>query len=315
MDYILLISGLIILIACGEFLVKGAVNLALKLNIPPMIIGLTVVSIGTSAPELFASLKAAGIGAADISVGNVIGSNIANLGLVLGLTTLIFPVAVKRSLLWYEWIVLILVSTLFVLFSIDGQLSKLDGIIFILLLIAYISFLVITTIRKNKKDSEKELLETNEIPKVPKPWAWIVLYIIIGFVGLYFGAEWLIAGAIGIAKSFDISEFVIGVTVVAFGTSVPELATSAIAAFKKESDISIGNLIGSNIFNILGVLGVTSIVHPLGINESLMKSDFFWMMGVALILFPMIYFSNKISRVSGLILLGGYIVYVSLLLF
>lgn len=311
MSYLLLLAGLAVLIASGEFLVKGAVNLALRLNIPPMIIGLTVISIGTSAPELFASLKAANLGNADISVGNVVGSNIANLALVLGVTTLIFPVAVNRKLLWNEWLVLIVVTGVFVVLSLDGRLSVFDGIIFVSLLVSYLIFLVVSTIRKSNPD---EIKEVDDIPKEPKSWFWIVFYIIIGFIGLYFGAEWLILGAVDIAKSLGLSEFVIGVTVVAFGTSVPELVTSGIAAYKKESDISIGNLIGSNIFNILGVLGVTSIVHPLGIEEAIIRYDFIWMLGAVLILFPMIYFAKNISRVSGTVLLGGYILYVVTLL-
>ena len=311
MDYLMLIGGLVILIFSGDLLVKGAVNLALQLKIPPLIIGLTVVSIGTSAPELFASLKAVGLGAADISVGNVVGSNIANLALVLGLTTIIFPVVVRRTLLWNEWIVLTLVSTLFVVFSLDGKLSTWDGIAFLVLLVSYLVFLVFSARSKKKKKVELEVDE--EIPSEPKPWHWIVVFLIAGFVGLYFGAEWLISGAVEIAKSFDVSEYTIGVTVVAFGTSVPELATSAIAAFKQESDISIGNLIGSNVFNVLGVLGVTSVVQNLNIPDTVLSNDFFWMMGIVLVLFPMIYFTNKISRFSGLLLFGAYIFYVFLL--
>ena len=163
MDYLMLIGGLVILIFSGDLLVKGAVNLALQLKIPPLIIGLTVVSIGTSAPELFASLKAVGMGAADISVGNVVGSNIANLALVLGLTTIIFPVVVRRTLLWNEWIVLTLVSTLFVVFSLDGKLSTWDGIAFLVLLVSYLVFLVFSARSKKKKKVELEVDEEIQI--------------------------------------------------------------------------------------------------------------------------------------------------------
>ena len=310
MDYLLLVSGLIILIACGDFLVKGSVNLALRLNIPPIIIGLTIVSIGTSAPELFASIKAVNLGASGMSVGNVVGSNIANLALVLGITCLIFPVAVKRSLLRNEWLVLVFITFLFVLVSLDGTISAVNGWTFLITLALYMGFLVYSA-RKSKANA---IVDIEEGAKIPKPWFWIGLYLLIGLIGLYFGAEWLISGAIGIAKSYNVDDFTIGVTVVAFGTSVPELATSAIAAFKKESDISIGNLIGSNIFNILGVLGATSLVQPLPIADSVLTGDFIWMVAVVLILFPMIYFSQKISRYSGLLLFAGYVAYVYLAL-
>ena len=308
MNYILVILGLFILIMCGDFLVKGAVNLAIRLNIPPLIIGLTVVSIGTSAPELFASLEAVSRDKADMSVGNVVGSNIANLALVLGLTTLIFPVAVKRSILRNEWLIMMLVSILFVGLSLDGQLSAIDGIIMVILLAVYLLVLVFMTRRNKNKDDDVE-----DIPKKAKTWPWIFFYVAVGFAGLYFGAEWLIEGATGIAKSFGVSDFVIGVTIVAFGTSVPELAASATAALKKESDISIGNLIGSNVFNVLGVLGVTASVHPLDISDKIIRSDFIWMLAVAAVLFPMIYFTNRLSRYSGLVLFGSYLTYVVLL--
>lgn len=309
MNYLLLILGLIVLIYSGDLLVKGAVGIALKLNITPLIVGLTVVSFGTSAPELFASIKAANMGNPGIAIGNVVGSNIANLALVLGITAMIFPVVVSRKILKQDWLVMIYATVLFALLAWDKELTTSDGIIFIVSLIGYLGYLYFA----NKKSQNEEEIEGAEAKS--KTFLMLFLLLIGGFIGLYFGSEWFLKGAIAIAEENNIDDYIIGVTVVAFGTSVPELATSAIAAYRKQSDISIGNLIGSNIFNIFAVLGITSMIKPLPIPNELLDNNIFWMLGVALILFPMIYFNKSINRWNGFLLFTLYVSYIGILIY
>ncbi|MCB0760605.1 MAG: calcium/sodium antiporter [Flavobacteriales bacterium] len=310
--YLLLLAGFAILMVGGELLVRGAAGLALKAKISPLVVGLTVVSIGTSAPELFASLQAVWQGSPEICVGNVIGSNIANLGLVLAITVLIFPITVDRQVLRQDWPMMLIATLAFYIFSLDGRLSFLDGLIFTATLALFTIYLIVRS-RMQAADRE-HMEETEEFTKVAGQAYWKLLGLIgVGCVGLYFGSEWFLEGAIGVATQFGVSDHVIGVTVVAFGTSVPELAASGIAAFRKQSDISLGNLVGSNIFNLLGVLGVTAMTGSLPISDTVMHWDYFWVLGVALLLFPMMFFKGKIGRIDGLILLASYVAYITFL--
>jgi len=306
-EILLLILGFAALIFGGELLVRGSVGLALKAKISPMIIGLTVVSLGTSAPELFASVQAALMGKTDIAIGNVIGSNIANFGLVLGITALIFPLPIDRSVLKKELPLLIIVSLSFLFLSIDGGLGLWDGILLIVGIITFTVFLIVKSVKNHEAPD-------GELEKKARHGFWTLTGLIVfGSLGLYFGSEWFLEGAIEIATKFGVSDHVIGVTLVAFGTSIPELAASGIAAFRKQTDISLGNLIGSNVFNILGVLGATAIINPLEISSDILQHDFIWMFGLTLLLFPMIYFGKKISRFNGLTLLICYFTYITLL--
>lgn len=308
-EIFLLILGFAVLIIGGDLLVRGSAGLALKAKISPMVVGLTIVSLGTSAPELFASVRAALMGNPEISIGNVIGSNIANLGLVLAITVLIFPLPVDRSILKKEWPILIVVSLAFLFLSLDGGLSMWDGILLVAGIVTFTAYLIIKSVGKHEAPRAKD--ETKS--KAPYGFWTLSGLIIFGCTGLYFGSEWFLEGAIDIATRFEVSDHVIGVTLVAFGTSIPELAASGIAAFRKQTDISLGNLIGSNVFNILGVLGVTAIVCPLEVKTHVLQHDFIWMLGVALLLFPIIFFGKKISRFNGLILLICYTTYITLL--
>ena len=297
----LLIFGLILLIAGGEFLVKSAVSFAKKLNVSPLLIGLTVVSFGTSAPELMVSLQAAFDNAAGISIGNVIGSNIANIGLVLGLTVFIKPILVEKKKYILSWIVMILSSISLTGLLYDGIISLNDGIMFLAGLALFI-FLSIKFIKKEEIDGNKE----DEIGVLVS-----IALLLSGAAGLYFGSELFVSSSVMIAQSIGISEFVIGVSIVAFGTSLPELVTSIVAAVRKQNSISIGNLIGSNIFNIFAVLGITAIIKPLTLASETLT---FYSLVVMLIfaLFMGIYlFSKKISRLKGLILIAGYIIYIA----
>jgi cation:H+ antiporter len=307
MEYALLFLGLIILIAGAEFLVRGAVRLALRFAISPLVIGMTIVSFGTSAPELLVSLKGVLSGYPDVSVGAVVGSNIANLGLVLGVTVLIFPIVVKRNSIRIDWPMLMLSSLLFYIFAFDEEIVLWEGLVFVLILSAFTFWLV----RKSRIEG-KALQAEAEIPdEAPKNSILKdILFIVLGLAGLYFGSDWLVSSVVIIAENFGISEKVISVSVVAFGTSVPELVTSAVAAFRKETDISIGNLIGSNIFNIFAILGITALVHPLSINPSVMTFDVFFMIGIALLLLPFMVFGKKVGRFKGLVLILFYSVYI-----
>jgi cation:H+ antiporter len=310
MSYLMLILGLATLILGGEFLVRGAVGVAQKFRLSSLVIGMTVVSFGTSAPELIVSVKAALGGNPEIALGNVIGSNIANIALVLGITVLIFPLPVDRNSKIIDWPMMFLASVLFYLFALNGDLSRIEGIILFAILIAFVVFLIWNSRRKSNK-----LLEDEEVI-IPTPMQFLrsLLFLLIGLVGLYFGAEWLLSGAIDIARHLGMEERVIGITIIAFGTSVPELVTSGVAAYRKETDISIGNLIGSNIFNIMGVIGVTAIVKPIEVGANTLNIDMIWMLAIAAALLPMMLIGKKINRFKGFLLIGTYVAYIALLM-
>ena len=307
MEYILLVVGLVALVVGGEALVRGAVSIALKAKISPLVIGMTVVSFGTSAPELLVSLEAVLNGYPDVSVGAVIGSNISNLGLVLGITALIFPIVISRDSLRIDWPLMMFASILVFFFSMDNQISFYEGAVFVLILGLFFFWLIYRSRRQGiQLAAVSEVEELNSHHPVWKD----VLFFLIGIAGLYFGAEWLIDGVVVIAKSNGISEKLISVTVVAFGTSLPELVTSVMAAIRKETDISIGNLIGSNIFNIFAILGVTAIVQPLDVSESMNVFDLPFMLALSLLLLPLMYFGREIGRFKGVLLVAIYLIYV-----
>ncbi len=307
MDYLLMIGGFIALLIGGEGLVRGAVGLALRLRISTLVIGMTVVSFGTSAPELLVSLGSVLEGYDDVGVGAVVGSNISNLGLVLGITVLIFPLTVARNTIRIDWPLMIVASFLFYFLAMDEQISYIEGLLFVLILITFSVWIVM----KSRKEG-KELYSSEDMEQFASdnPLYKDIIALAIGMLGLYFGAEWLIDGVIGIAKEHGISEKFISVTVVAFGTSVPELVTSVVAAYKKETDISVGNLIGSNVFNILAILGITAMVKPISISPSINSMDIYFMLGISLLIFPLMYYGKKINRLKGSTLLAFYFVYI-----
>ncbi len=312
MDYVFLLLGLVVLIFGGEFLVKGAVGFSTAMKISPLIVGMTIVSFGTSAPELLVSLTSALDGNPGIAVGNVVGSNIANIALVLGITVLIFPIIADKHTKRIDMPIMIFSTLLFVYFIQDGWIVMYEGIIMLVVIVAFTIFLII---KGRKQPAIEEVCEI--VDKAPKNWKSI-LFLFLGFVGLYFGADWFIQGAVGIAEEFLFEnpnkDVIIGVTIVAFGTSAPELVASTVAAYRKQTDISIGNLIGSNIFNILVVLGVTSIVTPLKVSNEAREFDLFWMVGIALLLVALIALGSKIGRLKGAILLSTYVAYITIIL-
>lgn len=310
MSILFILFGLALLVVGGEFLVRAAVALSLKFKISKMVIGLTVVSFATSAPELLVSLQAALQGFSDISLGNVIGSNIANLGLVLGITAIISPLMIDRDFYRFNWPVMMLFSiVLYYFLSSGGNLSRLEGAVLLAAISIYL-FLLIRKARKSHKEVEG-LDESLERTSGFKTSIWLI----IGGVALYGGSELLVTGAVDLAAMMGVSERVISVTMIAIGTSVPELAASVIAALKQEKALSLGNLIGSNIFNIASVLGITALIQPIYVNsEKILSSDIFWMLGFAFVLIPLAFLPKKfiISRYKGMILFVSYVIFVGL---
>ncbi|MCT4581681.1 MAG: calcium/sodium antiporter [Flavobacteriales bacterium] len=307
MGILFLVLGLVILVVGGELLVKGAVTIANNFKISPLVIGMTIVSFGTSAPELLVSLQAALDGNPSISIGNVVGSNIANLALVLSITVLIFPIIAERQTKIVDWPMMMLATLLFVVFSLDNQIVWWEGAILFGILVSF-TFLLIRNSRKQNKKVEDDELET-------KGSTFIGIALLLGgLIGLYFGSEWFVSGAVTIAKYFDLSDRVIGVTVVAFGTSAPELVASTVAAYRQQTDISVGNLIGSNLFNIMAVLGITSMVTPISVEQSVLSFDMFWVVGIALAMLPILFIGKKIGRIKGVLLLGSYVSYILIVL-
>ncbi len=305
MDYLYLFIGFVILLYSGDLLVKGGVALSSHFKVSTLVVGVTVVSFGTSAPELFVSLDAALHGSPDIAIGNVIGSNIANIALVLGFTAILMPLPVRSNSIKFDWPFMMGASILFYLFILNQQLEYYEGIILVFLLIVF----MVWTIWKSRKESRSI---TNDFKVAKYSISIAVFLILLASVGLYFGANMLVGSAKSIALDFGVSERVVGLTLVAFGTSVPELATSAVAAYKKEMDISIGNIIGSNIFNILGVLGVTSIIKNIFVSQPIISFDILIMLGVSFLLFLLILPLNKgkLHRWKGFVLLSVYLIYI-----
>ncbi len=310
MNYLFLLSGFILLILGGHWLLNASVALSLRLKIPKIVIGMTVVSFATSAPELIVSLNSALDGHADIALGNVIGSNIANLGLVLGVILLIKTISVEKSFYKTDWPVMMLSSILLFLFIFhDGVLERYEGII----LVVSLSVFLIYLLKIQERAVDVDEIGVQKEMSLPM----IILLLIVGGVGLWAGSELLIKGAVNIANEFGVSERIIGVTIISVGTSIPELAASIMAIFKKEKAISLGNIIGSNIFNILAVLGITSIVTPIRVQDpGLLTHDIYWMLYFALLIFPLVFVPvrMKLSWKEGLILLLSYTVFISLMI-
>jgi cation:H+ antiporter len=307
-NLLLLLVGLVVLILGGDFLVNGASKIALRLSISPMVIGLTVVAFGTSAPELLISLKSAINNSPDIAVGNVVGSNICNLALVLGITSLINPIKIQTNTIWIDWPIAMFSSLLFYLLSMNFLLTRPEGILLVVLLVLYIWFLL----RKSRKD--KNLLPEIDAQislkeKNKKHILQEILLLVIGCAGLYFGADWFVEGAKNMASNLGVSERVIGITVVAVGTSLPELATSVMAAIKKKTDLALGNLMGSNIFNVLSIMGITSIVQNIRISEQILQTDIIWMLAITLLVFPIMLTRKEIERFEGAFLFIVYLIY------
>ena len=311
MDYIYLILGLSMLAIGGEFLVKGSVSLALRLKISTLVVGITVVSFATSAPELLVSLDAALSGYPDVSLGNVIGSNISNIGLVLGLTALIFPLNVADDAYKTNYPMLLGVSLVFALLIYEFQTIQFwMGALFIFTLLIF----VVIVLRRSRKEVVQAAQDDVFFEQVKYYPVWkSTTYLILGGLALYYGADFLINGAISVAREWGVTERVISISVIAIGTSVPELAASIIAALRKEESLAIGNILGSNIFNVLAVLGITSLVTDLPIGDAkIFTKDIWIMLGFVLLLYLVVRVFSKrtINRFEGCLMLLAYIAYI-----
>ncbi len=310
MSIIWIVLGFTLLVIGGEYLVRSSVALSFKFKISKMVIGMTVVSFATSMPELLVSLQAALSGSPAIAINNVIGSNIANIGLVLGITAMVGTIVVDKSFYKMNWPVMMVFSlALYYFLWNDNVLSAFEGFV---LFFGIIIFLVVL-IKSSKNNAHAE--EVDETLAVVSNFK-IFIWLFIGAVTLYIGSEWLVTGAKQLAISIGVSEAVIGVSVIAIGTSIPEMAASIIAAVKQEKAISLGNLIGSNIFNIGSVLGITAIIKPVPVTEpQILTNDIFWMLGFAFILLPMIFIKKKfeITRAKGFLLVFAYGIFITLI--
>lgn len=303
------VAGLILLIGGAELLVRGASDLAARLGMSTLVIGLTVVAFGTSAPELAISLQSGTTGEDALLLGNVIGSNIFNVLFILGISALIIPLAVSKRLIKLDVPLVIAVSILLYFFAWNGVVSRIEGAILLMLLIGYLSYLIYDT-RKRPNNQNSEKNDFSETVR-RRLWFWDAGYVTAGFLMLVVGARWLVYGAVTFAEYMGVSSLIIGMTIVAFGTSLPEVATSVTASFKGERDMAVGNIVGSNLFNILCIIGLTAVVLPDGIavEQGVIGFDIPVMIGAAILCLPVFFTDNEISRWEGLLFLGYYIAF------
>lgn len=313
---LLFIVGFALLFLGGEALVRGASRLATSLGISPLIVGLTVVAFSTSAPELAVTVQAAMRGQADIAVGNIVGSNIANVLLILGLAALSAPLLVAQQLIRVDVPLMIGASVLMLWLAWDGQIGALEGALLVALLIGYIALAVVTARRESKR-VQAEYAEGygTATPEARQNWLGNVLLIALGVGLLVLGAQWLVDGAVTLARWLGLSELIIGLTIIAIGTSLPELATSIMATVRGERDIAVGNVVGSNLFNLLSVLGLTALIAPGGVPvaPAALAFDIPVMIAVAVACLPVFFHGNRIARWEGAMFLGYYGVYVTYL--
>jgi cation:H+ antiporter len=309
MPWLLSFLGLFLLLISGDFLVKGAIQLSNRLGVSALLVSLTVVAFGTSAPELIVAIKATLSGSPGLAMGNVVGSNIANILLVLGLPTLLVRLQngitdTKRS-----FVLMILASVLFIVFGISGSFSWVHGIV----LLSLLTFFLFDTFKQStEKTSNNESLEFRH--RTSQSWWTIIFFILLGIIGLPLGADLLVNNASTLAKDYGISDAVIGLTLVAIGTSLPELATTFIAVVRKKAEVVLGNLIGSNIFNLLAIIGITSLISPVPVDPTFIKFDFWIMLGASILLAPFIFLNIQFNRLSGFLFVTLYISYLTSIL-
>lgn len=306
MNTLFLFGGLALLLLGGEWLLRAAVATAARWRVPKVVVGMTVVSFATSLPELITSIRAALEGYPDLSLGNVVGSNIANLGFVLGVILLFGRINVQKSFYQFDWPVVFTVSLLLVLLLSNGIISTAEGVLLICVLVVVMIYII--------KFQPPVVLQETPKDVIIKSWRWIVFFVVLGSLGLAFGSQWLVKGAVGLARAYNVSERIIGITLVSVGTSLPELVASGMAIAKKEQGISIGNLMGSNLFNILTVLGITAVIQPLQVvDQQLLALDVWVMIGFAVLLLPLVFFAKKLqlSWRQGTVLLGCYAAYIA----
>ena len=310
MIYLQITVGFVLLFIGGEALVRGGVALAQRLSVSPLVIGITIVGFGTSAPELVVSVNAALSGSPGISVGNVVGSNLANMLLILGVAAMIWPIACNPTAVRRDGLFVLAVTVIFVLFGIGGRILAWHGMAMLGLLTLYLWYSIRRDSRSGNAEAERHREEAEEVGKIPEN-LWAMLgYIALGLAALWGGSELLVDGAVTVARSAGISEEVIGLTMVALGTSLPELAVAVVAAYKKKPDICLGNVLGSNLFNLLGVLGVASLFVPVPFADRIITFDLWVLLGVTALLMPIMMSGYRISRIEGTVMLVAYFVYV-----
>jgi len=310
-----LLLGFVLLVVGAEGFVRGAAKLAAVIGLSPLVIGLTVVSYGTSAPELAVSLQASLQGQADIALGNVIGSNIFNILMILGIAALIVPLTVAQQLIRLDVPIMIGVTALMLMFAVDGNLGRFDGIVLLVGSVVYTAFLVLQS--RKESDAEVQAEYAKEYARTGKQ-TWQLAannsaILLVGLTILVVGAHLLVTGATSIAESFGISQLIIGLTIVAIGTSLPELATSLVACYRGERDIAVGNVVGSNIFNILTILGVTATFTGVPVSNAAIRFDIPVMLAVAVASLPIFYTGNRISRWEGMLFISYYVAYTAYL--
>mgnify|MGYP005841125637 CR=1 FL=1 len=303
--------GLVLLVGGAELLVRGAAALALAAGISPLVIGLTVVAYGTSAPELAVTVLSAWDGQADIALGNVVGSNIFNVLVILGLTSVVAPVAVASQLVRREVPIMVGVSLLALVMALDGRVGRIDGVLLATGIVAY----TVLSIRLGRRETREvqgeyaQALAPCHAPRTAGQLAWDVALVVLGLVVLMAGSKMLVYGAVTIARALGVGELLIGLTIVAAGTSLPELATSVVAALRGQRDIAVGNVVGSSICNILGILGVAAMLRPVAVSEAMLALDLPFMVAVAVACLPIFYTGNRIARWEGALFLAYYVAY------
>lgn len=307
-DWAFTVVGLILLLLAGDSLVKGAVNLSLRLGVPALIVSLTIVAFGTSAPELLIAIQAIFDGVPDLALGNVVGSNTANVLLVLGIPALLAVMRTSGCDTRSSYLQMLGATVLFIGLAYRGVFDWIAGVILLVALAGMLIHAAVSANRHRKacKDAPEEELEGAD-PDLP--WGKIILYLVLGIIGLPLGASLLVDGASNIAQDYGVSDAVIGLTLVAIGTSLPELATTVVAALRNQADVALGNVIGSNMFNLLGIIGVASLVGPIPVGANFFAFDFWVMLGATLILIPFVFFKFDLTRIWGVILTALYLTY------
>lgn len=313
LNWLFIIIGLAALIAGAEALVRGAGGIALLARMSPAVIGLTIVAAGTSMPELMVSVKASLSGNPGLAIGNVLGSNLLNIGMVLGITALFRPLRIQGNTIRFEWPVLMLATLQFYLLGRDGVIDRVEGIFLTGVMITFMAYAVWLGRQGIVENQGEEPATASFGRKGAAAIVFNLTALTIGAVLLALGADILVKGAVGIADGLGISETIIGLTIVAVGTSAPELVTSVVAALRGQGDLAVGNVVGSSIFNLLAILGIAAVFSPLPVPEEIMARDIWWLIGITALMFPMMLSGKKVSRWEGLILLAAVSAYLVML--
>ena len=317
MVWLLSALGLVILLLAGDALVKGAVNLSLRMGIPALIVSLTIVAFGTSAPELLISISAILDGAPGIAMGNVVGSNTANVLLVLGVPAILATLHTSECDTRKTYVFMMLATVLFIGLAFGGVFTWVSGLILLaaLSLVLFDAFRDARAHRREGMAAEQEDLSDLEGADPDMPWWRIGMFMVLGLIGLPLGADLLVKNATIIARTYGVSESVIGLTLVALGTSLPELATTVMAALRRQADVALGNVIGSNMFNLLAIIGVATLIGPIPVDPDFLRFDLWIMLGASVLLFPFVFMKWNINRIWGFALTGLYLLYITIVLF